>query len=111
MTIPSKNHTISKFIVKLLIRLFFLMLLFAFAPFVLEKETVVSLEQTYLYITNKWAFIFPGLLFLSFLTLLVLTLRHKYQKTDLNWMLSLNTVLLVVYLIMLYARLYPIIFG
>lgn len=111
MTMLSKNHTISKFTVKLLIRLFFLMLLFAFAPFVLEKETKVPLEQTYLYITNKWAFIFPGLLFLSFLTLLIITLKQNYQKTDLNWMLSLNTVLLLVYLIMLYSRLYPIIFG
>ncbi len=110
MTIPSKNHTISKFIAKLLTRLFILLLLFAFAPFVLEKESTVSLGETFLYITNKWAFIFPGILFLSFLTLLVITLRSKYRHTDINWMLSLNAALLAAYLIMLYVRLYPIIF-
>jgi len=111
MTDSPKNHTISKFTVKLLIRLFMLLLLVAFAPFFLEQKTVGPLSQTFLYIENKWAFIFPGLLFLSFLTLLVLTLRHRYQKTDLNWMLSLNTALLIVYVILLYAKLYPVIFG
>ncbi|WP_257668453.1 hypothetical protein [Parapedobacter tibetensis] len=111
MTFPSKNHTISKFTVKLLIRLFILLLLFAFAPFILEKETVKPMEQTFLYITNKWALVFPALLFLSFLVLLFLTLRNKYQKTDLNWMLSLNTALLVMYVILVYVRLYPILFD
>lgn len=111
MTIPSKNHTISKFVAKLLVRLFMLLLLFAFAPAILETKITRPLSSTFVYIQNKWAFIFPGILFLSFLTLLIVTLRHKYQKTDMNWMLSLNTGLLIVYLIMLYARLYPLIFG
>ncbi|SEL61939.1 hypothetical protein [Parapedobacter koreensis] len=107
----SKNHTISKFIAKLLVRLFILLLLFAFAPVILEQETIRPLGQTFVYIENKWAFIFPGLLFLSFLVLLIITLRSRYQKTDLNWMLSLNAFLLIIYVIMLYARLYPLIFG
>lgn len=111
MTISSKNHTISKFTAKLLVRLFILLLLFAFAPFLLEDQTRGSLAQTYFYMSNKWAFIFPGLLFLSFLVLLVLTLRHKYQLVDLNWMLSLNTALLIGYVVLLYVRIYPIIFG
>lgn len=111
MAIQSKNHTISQFAAKLLVRLFILLLLFAFAPIVLEQRTKRSYRETFVYIENKWALIFPGLLFLSFLGLLILTLRHKYQKTDLNWMLSLNTTLLIVYIIMVYVRLYPIIFG
>src|SRR5690606_29412613 len=111
MAIQSKNHTISQFAAKLLVRLFILLLLFAFAPVVLEKETTRSYSETFVYIENKWALLFPCLLFLSFLVLLFLTLRHKYQKTDLNWMLSLNTVLLIVYITLVYVRLYPIIFG
>ena len=111
MTIPSKNHTISKFVAKLLVRLFMLLLLFAFAPAILEKKTGRSLNATFVYIENKWAFIFPGMLFLSFLTLLILTLRYKYEKVDLNWMLSLNTGLLIGYLALLYIRIYPLIFG
>jgi hypothetical protein len=101
----------SKFVAKLLVRLFMLLLLFAFAPVLVEKTTGRSLTDSFVYITNKWAFIFPGLLFLSFLILLVLTLRNKYRQTDLNWMLSLNTALLIIYLIMLYIKIYPIIFG
>ena len=111
MTISSKNHTISKFIAKLLVRLFILLLLFAFAPFILEDQTRVSITQTYVYLDNKWAFIFPGILFLSFIVLLVLTLRHKYQVVDLNWMLSLNAAMLIGYVTLLYIRIYPIIFG
>lgn len=108
---PSKNHTISKLAAKTLVRLFILLLLFAFAPAILERETADPLNRVFLYIENKWALLFPGLLFVSFLTLLILTLRHKYQKTDLNWMLSLNSTLLIIYVIMLYSRIYPIIFG
>lgn len=111
MTLQSKNHTISQFAAKLLVRLFILLLLFAFAPIVLEQETTRSYGETFVYIENKWALIFPGLLFASFLVLLFLTLRYKYQKTDLNWMLSLNTALLISYVAMVYVRLYPIIFG
>ncbi len=111
MAIQSKNHTISQFAAKLLVRLFILLLLFAFAPIVLEQETTRSYGETFVYIENKWALIFPGLLFASFLVLLFLTLRYKYQKTDLNWMLSLNTALLISYVAMVYVRLYPIIFG
>lgn len=111
MTISSKNHTISKFTAKLLVRLFIILLLLAFAPFILKRQTGGSLAQTYFYIENKWAFIFPGILFLSFIILLVLTLRQKYQAIDLNWMLSLNTALLIGYVVLLYIRIYPIIFS
>ncbi|WP_262246466.1 hypothetical protein [Parapedobacter soli] len=111
MAIHSKNHTISQFTAKLLVRLFIFLLLFAFAPVILEQETTRTYSETFVYIENKWALIFPGLLFVSFLALLILTLRYKYRKTDLNWMLSLNTALLIIYVTMLYIRLYPIIFG
>lgn len=111
MAIQSKNHTISQFSAKLLVRLFILLLLFAFAPVVLEQEATRSYSETFVYIENKWALVFPALLFASFLVLLILTLRHKYQKTDLNWMLSLNTALLIIYIIMVYIRLFPVIFG
>lgn len=111
MATQSKNHTISQFTAKLLIRLFILLLLFAFAPIVLEDRTTLSYSDTFIYLENKWALVFPGLLFASFIALLILTLRHKYRKTDLNWMLSLNTVLLIIYVVMLYVRIFPVIFG
>lgn len=110
MRVTSKNHTISKFTAKLLTRLFILLLLFSMAPFLIDRQLSARAEHIYVYIENKWAFIFPGMLFLSFLILLILTLRKGYAQTDLNWMLSLNTLLLIIYLILLYIRLYPLLF-
>lgn len=110
MTTPSKNHTMSKFFAKLLVRLFILLLLFSFAPFLVESNAAAKLGDVYLYIENKWALVFPAMLFFGFITLLVLTLRAKYTDTDFNWMLSLNAVILIIYLIMLYIRVFPMIF-
>lgn len=96
---------------KLLTRLFMLLLAFAIAPFFLDSNMAAKLETTYVYIENKWVFIFPAILFLSFLTLLILTGRAHHEKEDLNWMLSLNTLLLIIYVVLLYIKLYPAISG
>lgn len=106
----SKNHTTSKFVSKLLVRVFILLLAAALAPVFIDNQIAAKLQTTYIYIENKWVFIFPLILFLSFLTLLILTGRAKHEKTDLNWMLSLNTLLLIIYVVMLFLRLYPIIY-
>ncbi|HWV72175.1 MAG TPA: hypothetical protein VN040_10680 [Pseudosphingobacterium sp.] len=110
MKIISKNHTTSKFVSKLLVRLFILLLAAAIVPMFADKQIAAKMEATYVYIENKWVFIFPLILFLSFLTLLILTGRTKHQKTDLNWMLALNTLLLIIYVIMLFIRLAPVIY-
>lgn len=110
MRVTPKNHTISMFTAKLLTRLFILLLLFSMAPFLIDKQLSARAEHIYVYLENKWTFIFPGTLFLSFLTLLIMTLRKRYAQTDLNWMLSLNTIILIIYLILLYMRLYPLLF-
>jgi|SRR5690606_4015131 len=110
MRVTSKNHTISRFIAKLLVRLLILLLLFSMAPLLVDRQLAGRAEHVYIYLENKWAFIFPGILFFSFMVLLILTLRKKYTATDLNWMLSLNTLILILYLILLYVRLYPLLF-
>ena len=110
MKIISKNHTTSKFVSKLLVRLFILLLAAGIVPMFPDKQIAAKMEATYVYIENKWVFIFPLILFLSFLTLLILTGRTKHQKTDLNWMLALNTLLLIIYVIMLFIRLAPVIY-
>ncbi|MEH6306041.1 hypothetical protein RYH73_10340 [Olivibacter sp. CPCC 100613] len=106
----SKNHTTSKFVSKLLVRLFILILAAAVVPAFVDDEIAAKLGTTYVYIENKWVFIFPLILFLSFLTLLILTGRNRHEKTDLNWMLSLNTLLLIIYVVMLFIRLAPLIY-
>lgn len=106
-----KNHTTSKIIAKALVRVFLLVLVLAFTPLFMGEETSQSLESVYLYITNRWALVFPALLFLIFIVLLILALRAKYAHADINWMLSLNAGLLIVYLLLLYSRIYPYVFG
>ncbi len=100
----------SKFFAKLLLRLFILLLLFSLAPFFIQHGLDARLQHIYISLPNKWALIFPVLLFLAFLTLLIITLRTKYKYTDLNWMFVLNTLILVIYLVLVYVRLLPIIF-
>lgn len=107
---PPKNHTISQMVAKLTTRLFVLLLLLSVVPFLAEESYVRNLNDTYLYVINKWVLLFPLLLFFGFLTLLVLVLKFRYGKTDLNWMLSLNATLLVLYLVLLYIRIFPLIF-
>lgn len=106
-----KKLITSKFVTKLLVRLFVILLLIGIVPIYLDEEVKKNLEVTYIYIANKWVFIFPIILFLSFLTLLILTGRAKHEQEDLNWMLALNTALLIIYLVMLYTKLYPSLYG
>jgi len=110
MNNASKNHTTSKIVARLAVRLFLILLFVSVAPFLVDSGASDRLEHTYLYVVNKWALIFPALLFLSFLGLLILTLKHKYSKVDLNWMLALNTALLIIYVVLLYVRVYPLLF-
>lgn len=107
----SKNHTISKLVAKTMVRLFLLVLVLAFTPLFMGEETSGSLQNVYLTITNRWALVSPALLLLIFIVLLILALRQKYSKVDINWMLSLNAGLLIIYLLLLYSRVYPYVFG
>ncbi|WP_036601858.1 hypothetical protein [Olivibacter sitiensis] len=108
----TKNRTItSKFVSKLLVRLFVILLVLGVLPIFVDEQVKSNLEVTYVYIENKWVFIFPLILFLSFLTLLILAGRAKNEQDDLNWMLSLNTLLLIIYIVLLYVKLYPSIYG
>lgn len=108
----TKNRTInSKFVSKLLVRLFIIVLIAGVLPFFADEQIKNNMAVTYVYIENKWVFIFPLILFLSFLTLLILTSRAKNEQDDLNWILSLNTLLLIIYIVLLFVKLYPIIYG
>lgn len=100
----------SKFFAKLLLRLFILLLLFSLTPFFIGQGLDGRLHHIFINLPNKWALIFPAILFLSFLTLLIITLRTKYKYTDINWMFVLNSTILVVYLVLVYVRILPLVF-
>jgi flagellar biosynthesis protein FliQ len=107
MKFSAKNHTISKIIAKTLLRLFIILLAFASYPLFLGKEANSKLGQINLAFTNKVALIAPILLFCFIIGLMIAVLKHKYNRIDLNWLFSLATIFGILYLILLYSRIYP----
>lgn len=106
MNNTSKNHTISKIVAKAILR-FILVILILGIAFTFSKDANL-LNKISLFFPHKWAIFAPITLFLIFLVLMVLMLREKYKKTDINWLFSLSGAFLLFYLIMLYSRIYPV---
>lgn len=101
----SKNHTTSKFTAKAVLRLILILML---APvfFYLSQDKAQLLGHVVF--PNKLALIAPLMLLLIFVVLLILVLKNKYQKIDLNWLFVLNGIFLILYLILLFTRIFPI---
>ena len=94
----------SQIAAKIATRLFLIFLCIALIPFLQGDNS--KLSQLYLIVPNKWTLVFPVLLMLGFITLFVLVSIKKYKAVDLNWLLVLNTVVLLIYGIALFIRVY-----
>lgn len=92
----------SRFVAKLVTRLFFLLLLFAIIP--LFQVDSSKLHQLYFVTTHKWIWVFPCILVGAFVTLFVGCTIQKYSKPDWNWMLIVNTIVLMAYCGTLYIK-------
>ncbi|WP_422800479.1 hypothetical protein [Sphingobacterium sp. Mn56C] len=99
----TKNHTISKIVAKSFVRLLLLVLAFSVYLYFGKKD----LASASLYFPNPWTLAFPFLLFVLVVVLLILTLRKKYQETDINWLFSLSAIFFIAYIVLLYSRIYP----
>lgn len=99
-----KNHTISKIIAKACLRV--LVLLLAFSLYFFFTGDFKQTQS--LYFENKSAVIFPILLFFTVITLMVLVLKNKFSKIDFNWFFALSALFLIVYIVLLYTRMYPL---
>lgn len=103
----NRKIKLSKVAAKTAVRIFIIILFFGLFPFIAGHQPWDDkLSSTHLYIPNKWTLVFPAILFIGFTTLLVLCMKKKYQEPDINWLLVLNTVILLTYLIMLYSRIF-----
>lgn len=92
---------------KTAIKVFIIILFFGLLPFIAGHQPWdARVETTHLVIPNKWTLIFPAILFLGFLSLLIICMRKKYQVPDFNWLLVLNTLILLTYLVLLYSRIF-----
>jgi hypothetical protein len=97
----------SQLVAKVVVRLFLFLLLLALVPFFTGDTS--KLQHIYFTGQNKWVLVFPGLLAAGFITLFILCTIKKYSKPDLNWLLVLNTLVLMAYGITLYIRIYQLI--
>ncbi|HWD87815.1 MAG TPA: hypothetical protein VG367_06780 [Mucilaginibacter sp.] len=92
----------SRFAAKLVTRLFFLLALFAIIP--LFKVDHDKFSRLYFVTNHKWIWIFPCVLAGSFITLFVGCTIQRYSKPDWNWLLVVNTIVLLAYGVSLYIR-------
>jgi cytochrome bd-type quinol oxidase subunit 2 len=105
----SKNRTISQIAAKVSSRLFIVLLAIGILPIWLNTEWKDRLDEMYVYIPHQWTLIFPVLFLISFLTLYILAAQKKFKNEEYNWLLTLNSTLLIIYLVLLFYRLYPMI--
>lgn len=92
----------SQIVAKALVRVFFLLLLVAAIPFFMGDNS--KLSQLYFVVPNKWVWAFPGLLVLGFIILFISCTVNKYKDVTLNWLLVVNTGVLLVCSTVIYFR-------
>ena len=105
MNNTSKNHTISKIVAKAILRLLMIVLIVGIV-FAFSKDAKI-LDNISLNFPNKWAIFAPISLFIIFIILMFMMLKEKYNRIDLNWLFSLCGGFLLIYLILFYSRIYP----
>ena len=95
---------VSRVVTKIFVRLFFILLLVAVVPYFMGGQA--KLQHIYLTFHHKWEMIFPAILVLAFIILLIRCTLKKYSEEDLNWLLVVNTIVLMAYGIAVYIRIY-----
>jgi hypothetical protein len=94
---------VNRIVTKTVVRLFFLLLAIALIPPFVQGDQS-KLKHIYLAFHHTWEMIFPAILILGFITLLIICVVKKYKEPDLNWLLVLNTVILIVYGVAIFVR-------
>ena|ERR1700761_9312387 len=97
----------SQIAAKVAARLFFILVLVAAFPFMGDGGH--KLDNIYLTTPHKWILIFPCILLLGFAALLVYCTIKKYKEIEYNWLLVLNTAILLAYGITVYVRIWHLI--
>jgi len=93
---------VSKVVTKIVIRVFFILLLAAAFLFLQGDQS--KYQHIYFAFGHKWEMIFPAIIILSFLFLFVICAQKKYNEPEMNWLLVLNTLVLTAYGIAIFIR-------
>ena len=97
---------LSKFFAKLMVRLFFILILAAGvgvwqAGDKLKRMGTINLLQ--------WRMIFPALLISGFIGFLLAASIKKYNNMELNWLLVVNSIMLIIYAMAIFMKIaYPV---
>lgn len=94
----------SQIAAKVVVRIFFILLVAALVPYFAGNNA--KLKHLNFVIYHTWTLIFPALLVGGFIGLLIACIVKKYKVPDLNWLLVVNTVVLIVYGIAVFLRVY-----
>ena len=94
----------SQIAAKAVVRVFLLLLLVSTIPFLQGDNAKL---QNFNFIIHKpWTLIFPVLLILGFIGLLITCTIKKYKVIDLNWLLVVNTLVLIAYGVAVFIKVY-----
>lgn len=94
----------SQIAAKAVVRIFLLLLLLSTIPF-LQGDNA-KLQNFNFTIHHAWTLIFPAILILGFIGLLIACTIKKYKVADLNWLLVINTLVLMAYGIAVFIKVY-----
>ena len=95
---------VSRIAVKVATRLLLILLIMGLLPALQGDQS--KLRHIYLTFHHKWEMIFPAVLIFGFIGLLIYCIIKKYREPDMNWLLVLNTIILIVYGMAIYIRVY-----
>lgn len=93
---------VNQVVTRAVVRVFFILLLVALVPFIAGDQS--AFQHVYLSFRHWWELILPVIIILSFIILLIACVARKYAVQELNWLLVVNTVVLVAYGIAIFIR-------
>lgn len=96
----SKNHTISKIVAKAILRITVILIALPIILYFTRPDAMASKIS----FPSLWSIAAPVLLIMSFIAILILVLRNKYEKLEYNWLLTLSGVFVCLYLVLFYTR-------
>src|ERR1700742_1798295 len=94
----------SQIAAKAVVRVFLILLLVSTVPF-LQGDNA-KLQNFNFVISHPWTLVFPAILILGFIGLLITCTIKKYKLIDLNWLLVVNTLVLMAYGIAIFIKVY-----
>ncbi|WP_295767245.1 hypothetical protein [uncultured Mucilaginibacter sp.] len=94
-----------KFLAKFITRLVFILLLFVGYLLIQNQGKLHNAG----YIKLQWQLIFPLVLILSFIGLFITAAIKKFNQGDLNLLLIVNSVMLIIYGMAIFFRIYAMI--